>query len=100
MSTAKPSETTEARFPAGELAAGRAAPSDPMADLRVFLNQADGTGSFDDFLQPTFPVNDRASPSEPADFNHDGNTDICVANINTDSVSILLGNGDGTYGPQ
>ena len=37
MSTAKPSEATEARFPAGELAAGRAAPSDPMADLRVFL---------------------------------------------------------------
>ena len=74
--------------------------NEDTADLRVFLSQADGTGSFDDFLQPTFPVNDRASPSEPADFNHDGNTDICVANINTDSVSILLGNGDGTYGPQ
>ena len=70
------------------------------ADLRVFLNRADGTGNYHDFIQPTFPVNDRASPSEPADFNRDGVVDICVVNINTNSVSILLGNGDGTLGPQ
>ena len=70
------------------------------ADLRVFLNHADGAGLFDAFLQPTFPVNTQASPSEPADFNHDGFVDICVANIAANSVSILLGNGDGTYGPQ
>ena len=70
------------------------------ADLRVFLNHADGAGLFDDFLQPTFPVNTQASPSEPADFNRDGFVDICVANIAANSVSILLGNGDGTYGPQ
>ena len=70
------------------------------ADLRVFLNNADGAGLYDDFLQPTFPVHTQASPSEAADFNHDGFADICVANIATASVSILLGNGDGTYGPQ
>ena len=70
------------------------------ADLRVFMSHANGTGLFDAFLQPTFPVNTQASPSEPADFNHDGFADICVANIATDSVSILLGVGDGTYGPQ
>lgn len=74
--------------------------NEDTADLRVFLNSADGLGLYDDFLLPTFPVNDRASPSEPADFNHDGNTDICVCNIDTASVSILLGNGDGTYAPQ
>ncbi|MCH8964388.1 MAG: VCBS repeat-containing protein [Planctomycetes bacterium] len=74
--------------------------NEDTADLRVFLNLADGSGMFADFMQPTSPVNDRASPSEPSDFNHDGHADICVANINTGSVSILLGLGDGRYGPQ
>ncbi|NOT01953.1 MAG: hypothetical protein HOP29_15165 [Phycisphaerales bacterium] len=74
--------------------------NEDTADLRVFLNLADGTGLFDDFLQPTFPVNQQASPSEPADFNRDGVVDICVANISTSSVSVLLGNGDGTFAAQ
>jgi len=74
--------------------------NEDTADLRVFMNLADGTGHYDPFIQPTFPVNDRASPSEPSDFNHDGFADIGVCNINTASVSILLGNGDGTYAPQ
>ncbi|HNB52340.1 MAG TPA: FG-GAP-like repeat-containing protein [Anaerolineales bacterium] len=70
------------------------------ADLRVFLNLADGSGLYADFLQPTFPVAQQASPSEPADFNGDAHADIAVANINDDSISILLGNGDGTFAPQ
>ena len=70
------------------------------ADLRVFLNRADGSGLYFPFIQPTFPVNDRASPNETADFNRDGNTDVCVANIDTNTVSILLGLGNGHYGPQ
>jgi hypothetical protein len=74
--------------------------NEDTADLRTFLNRADGTGFYEPFLDPPFAVNDRASPSEPADFNRDGNADICVANINTDTVSVLLGNGDGTFGPQ
>ncbi|MHC4416452.1 MAG: FG-GAP-like repeat-containing protein [Planctomycetota bacterium] len=74
--------------------------NEDSADLRVFLNRADGTGLYHDFIVPTFPVEDRASPSEPSDFNRDGFVDICVANINTHTVSILLGNGDGTFAPQ
>lgn len=74
--------------------------NEDTADLRVFLNQGDRTGMYEDFIQPTFPVEDRASPSEPADFNRDGHVDICVANINTARVSILLGNGDGSFGTQ
>lgn len=69
------------------------------ADLRVFLNDGGEMGTFADFIQPTFPVNTQASPSEPADFNGDGAVDICVANISTSSVSVLLGVGDGTFGP-
>ncbi len=70
------------------------------ADLRVFLNTANGTGLYNPFLQPTFPVGQQASPSEPADFNGDGFADIAVVNIMVDKVSILLGNGDGTFDPQ
>ncbi len=69
-------------------------------DLRVFLNRADWTGLFEDFIEPTFPVNTQASPSEPSDFNRDGFADIVVVNIATASVSILRGIGDGRYGPQ
>ncbi len=74
--------------------------NEDSADLRVFMNRADGSGLFHPFTQPTFPVGARASPNEPADFNFDGIADICVVNINPNTVSILLGNGDGTFAPQ
>ncbi len=71
--------------------------NEDTADFRVFLNSADGKGSFDEFLTPPTTLGDRASPNEPTDFNRDGNVDVCVANINVNSVSVLLGNGDGTF---
>ncbi len=74
--------------------------NEDTADLRVFLNRATGAVAFDSFLTPTFPVGPRASPNEPTDFNRDGIVDICVANINENTVSVLLGNGDGTFAPQ
>ena len=70
-------------------------------DLRVFMNLAAGDGIFDDdFMTPPNQVGNRASPNEPADFNRDGFTDVCVANITDGTVSVLLGNGDGSYAPQ
>jgi hypothetical protein len=74
--------------------------NEDSADLRVFVHAANAFAPYSTFVQPTFPVGPRASPSEPADFNHDGHTDITVVNINSNNVSILLGNGDGTYAPQ
>ena len=69
-------------------------------DLRVFLNVADGTGAFHDFSQPTEPTGNVPSPSEPTDFDRDGNVDVVTANTQASSVSILLGRGDGTFEPQ
>jgi hypothetical protein len=74
--------------------------NEDSADLRVFLNRADRSGLFHEFAQPPYPVNDRVSPSEPTDFNADGIADVCVANINSNTVSILLGAGDGSFNPQ
>ena len=34
------------------------------------------------------------------DFNQDGKLDLAVANLNDNTVSVLLGNGDGTFQPQ
>ncbi len=69
-------------------------------DLKVFMNKADGSGTFHPYITPTTAIGRRASPSEPADFNADGNADLAIANINDDTVSIVLGNGDGTFMPQ
>lgn len=68
-------------------------------DLRVFLNRADGSGTFEDMLTPSGTGN-VPSPSEPNDFNADGHVDVAVANTQGSSVSILLGQGDGTFAAQ
>lgn len=68
-------------------------------DLRVFLNEATGTGSFGAMLLPTTPVGAVPSPSDSGDFNRDGLFDMCVSDRDSAQVSILLGNGDGTFAP-
>ena len=35
-----------------------------------------------------------------ADFNRDGKPDLCVANLKSNTLSVLLGHGDGTFGNQ
>lgn len=70
------------------------------ADVRVMLNMADASGQYGPMLQPPNPCGPVASPSETGDFNRDGHTDACIANTQGSSISILLGNGNGTFAPQ
>ena len=70
--------------------------NEDSADVRVFLNLADGSGNYGAFLTPQ-PIGVEASPNDAGDFDDDGNADLCIAASTSDSVWILLGNGDGTF---
>jgi hypothetical protein len=63
--------------------------------IAVLLGKGDGS-----FL-PTVGYNAGVGPTSivAADFNHDGNLDLAVANSLSDYVSVFLGNGDGTFTP-
>jgi hypothetical protein len=72
----------------------------PPGTVTVLLGNGDGT------FQP--PVSYKVGPDPifvvAGDFNNDGNLDLAVANfgdgpVGSGSVSILLGNGDGTFQP-
>lgn len=69
-------------------------------DLRVMLNRADGSGLLGPVLMPTTPIGHESSPNESGDFDNDGKIDMAVSNTSSDSVSIVLGLGDGRFGPQ
>lgn len=68
------------------------------ADVRVFMNRADGSGLYESMLAPQ-GIGVEASPHAPADFDNDGNLDLCVSATASQSVWILLGDGDGTFSP-
>ena len=69
-------------------------------DVRMFLNQGDGRGFFDPFLPTTYSTGTQPSPNEHADLNGDGFLDMVTANTGGTNVSVLLGNGDGTFDPR
>jgi hypothetical protein len=71
--------------------------NEDAADVRIFMNKGDGTGTYNAFVQPTTKVGNRASPSETTDFNGDGIVDMVVANLNDDTLSILFGASNGTF---
>lgn len=68
------------------------------ADLRVFLNSADGQGNYDfPFHPPAFAIGVESSPNEPSDFNRDGHLDLASAASSSNRVDISFGVGDGTF---
>ncbi len=68
-------------------------------DVRVCMNLDDGSGLFGDILTPTHGVGAVPSPSDSGDFNRDGQFDVTVSNRDSAQVSVLLGDGDGTFAP-
>ncbi|MDZ4804315.1 MAG: FG-GAP-like repeat-containing protein [Candidatus Eisenbacteria bacterium] len=68
------------------------------ADVRVFLSLDDGTGLFGNYLPPQ-AIGVEASPNDGGDLDNDGFADLVVAASETDNIWIMLGNGDGTFGP-
>jgi hypothetical protein len=65
--------------------------------LTIFLGNGDGT-----FKAPhtyLMATGIGASNIVAADFNGDGNTDVAVNNVFANDVSVLYGNGDGTFQP-
>lgn len=50
--------------------------------------------------QPTVAVGPDPESAVVADFNRDGRQDLAVSNLAGNSISVTLGNGDGTFQPQ
>lgn len=68
-----------------------------LIDAKITLWQGDGTGKFIPFTTPTMDVALQSIQIIADDFNRDGKTDLAVLNQQTKTVSMLLGNGDGTF---
>jgi hypothetical protein len=50
------------------------------------------------FLAPvTYAVGENPQTVAVGDFNHDGKLDLVVENVSDNTVSVLLGNGNGTF---
>ncbi|NOT33286.1 MAG: hypothetical protein HOP12_03855, partial [Candidatus Eisenbacteria bacterium] len=66
------------------------------SDVRVCLSRADGSGLYQPFL-PAQPIGFESSPNDPADFNNDGNTDLCIDASYVSTTAVMLGAGNGTF---
>ncbi len=68
-----------------------------QASDSVTILPGNGDGTFQQSLTVPLPAGSGATSIIAADFNNDGRTDLAVSDTNLNEVSILLGNGDGTF---
>jgi hypothetical protein len=68
-------------------------------DNQVSVFKGNGDGTFTQFAGSPITTGNFPEAVKVADFNNDGFQDLAVANLNDGDVSILLGNGDGTFTP-
>jgi hypothetical protein len=66
------------------------------ASVYILLNKNDGTGTFQSAVRYPAGTSDVAAVAT-GDFNGDGKLDLALTNPSSDTVSVLLGNGDGTF---
>ena len=66
-------------------------------DGNVVLLEGEGDGSFRLFSGDWPKAGNKPNDILPADFNHDGNLDLVVANRGGNDLSLLIGNGDLTF---
>lgn len=69
------------------------------SDVRVYLNDADASGQYGSLVGTPNVTGSTPSPNENADLDDDGEIDIVTCDTAGDSVTVLLGNGDGTFQP-
>jgi hypothetical protein len=96
LGVTNPSAVTVADFNGDGHADIAVANSSSTSKVTILLNQGDGT------FQSAVNVAAGGTNSAPvaivaADFNADGITDVAVADSGTNTVSVLLGNGNGTF---
>jgi len=68
-----------------------------IGDGNVRILLGNGNGAFSAAVPPTYPVGGSPQFITVGDFNGDKKLDLAVANGSDNNVSILLGNGDGTF---
>jgi hypothetical protein len=69
-----------------------------IANLSVYMNYVPSTSSFS--VTNTYSLTGNSSPADVAvaDFDGDGKQDVVIINNNLGNVSVLPGNGNGTFG--